>query len=323
MGTIPFPLPRILLPFDGSPAARLALELAARLAVPAADAVEKLTLLRVVGGGYLARHVQNVDLRVIRMDQAKEWQRIRMRYLENEVFPLLNEGKEYLQRAGVTAPIDCRVAEGKVGAEIVRLTEEEGFSTIIMGRRGLSPVKEILLGSVTHTVLSRAQGVTVYVVGQQLPLAADCPISPLLVPIDGSETSLEAVRQAAALVQVFRPQQPRLTLLYVVELALLGTRLSAEASPERLSALLAEEGEEVLQAGRHILQEAGLDGHWEEKLITGNPPRAIAQEAESGKYALILMGKKGRSALGTLIMGSVSSGVLHQVTQPTVALVCR
>lgn len=323
MQNISYPLTRILIPFDGSSSARLALELAARLAQASGEAVKNLTLLRVVGGGYLARHIQNIDLRVIHMDQVKEWQRIRRNYLEREIFPLLAEGEEILRSFGVKIPIDRQIAEGKIGAEIVRVAAEQGFSTIIMGRRGLSPIKELLLGSATHAVLALAQGVTVFVLGQQLPPVSECPISPLLIPIDGSEPSLEAVRQAAWLVQAFAARNPRLTLLHVVDWALLGTRISKETSPAELPALLAEEGNEILAAGRQILQEAGLAGLWREKLLPGNPPEAIAQEAESGNYALILMGKKGRSALKTLLMGSVANGVLHRVSRPTVALVCR
>ena len=64
----PYPYARLLIPFDGSPSAQKALEWAAHLARTGDEAIENLTLLRVIGGAYLARHIQNVDLRVTRMD---------------------------------------------------------------------------------------------------------------------------------------------------------------------------------------------------------------------------------------------------------------
>ena len=176
MTLLPYPLTKILLPYDGSPSARKALELAAQLCIAGKEAVKGLTLLQVIGGSYLARHIHNVDLRVNRMEKDKDWQRIRKRYVEGEVLPLLEEGKKILQSLGVQAPIEVRIVEGKVSNEIIRLAQEEAFSTIIMGRRGLSPLKALLLGSVTRNVLSLAQGVTVYVAAQEATPKAGCPM---------------------------------------------------------------------------------------------------------------------------------------------------
>ena len=147
METQSYPYTRILIPYDGSPSAQKALEWAAHLARAGGDEVEEVTLLRVIGGGYLARHIQNVDLRVTRMDEVDAWRRVRQHHLDHEVLPLLEEGKRFLQEKGVAAPIETRVAEGKVGQEIIRVAQEGGYTGIVMGRRGLSPVKGLLLGT--------------------------------------------------------------------------------------------------------------------------------------------------------------------------------
>jgi len=315
MTLLSYPITKILLPFDGSPSARNALELAAQLSIAGKEAVKGLTLLQVIGGSYLARHVHNVDLRVARMDQDKDWQRIRQRFMEREVLPLLEEGKRNLQSRGVQAPSEVRIVEGKVSDEIIRLAQEEAFSTIIMGRRGLSPLKALLLGSVTRSVLSRAQGVTVYVAAQEATPKAGCPISPMLLPLDGSESSLAAVRQAAALARAFRPMEPFLTLFHVIDIAIMGMKIQEGAHD------LVAEGEGILATARGILQEAGLEGCWEEKLVTGDPAQAIVQQAEEGGYPLILMGSRGRSALASLLIGSVTSSVAHTATRAAVAVV--
>jgi len=315
MTRLPYPITKILLPHDGSPSARNALELAAQLSMAGKEAVKGLTLLQVIGGSYLARHVHNVDLRVSRMDKDKDWLRIRKRYMEGEVLPLLEEGKKILQSLGVQAPIEVRIVEGKVSDEIIRLARDEAFSTIIMGRRGLSPLKALLLGSVTRSVLSLAERVTVYVSAQEAISKAGCPVSPILLPVDGSESSLTAVRQAAALAQAFRPMAPSLTLFHVIDIALMGMRI--HEGPDAL----VEEGEKILAAARGILQEAGLEGCWEEKLVSGQPAQAIVQQAEEGGYPLILMGSRGLSALAKLLIGSVTSNVVHTVSRAAVAVV--
>jgi nucleotide-binding universal stress UspA family protein len=315
MTLLPYPLTKILLPYDGSPSAKNALALAAQLSVAGKDAVAGLTLLQVIGGSYLARHIQNVDLRVTRMDQDKDWQRVRKRFVEAEVLPLLEDGKKILQSLGVEAPIEVRVLEGKVSDTIVQMARDEDYSTIIMGRRGLSSLKALLLGSVTRSVLSLAQGVTVLVAAQVATPGARCPISPLLLPLDGSETSLAAVRQAAALAQAFRAMEPSLTLLHVVDLALLGMQIHEGVDS------LVEEGERILAAARLTLQNAGLEGCWQEKLVTGAPAQAIVQQADEGGYPLIMMGSRGRSPLAKLLIGSVTSSVVHTVSRSAVAVV--
>ncbi|HEX9883396.1 MAG TPA: universal stress protein [Desulfobaccales bacterium] len=315
MTLLPYPITKILLPYDGSQSARNALELAAQLSIAGKEAVKGLTLLQIIGGSYLARHIHNVDLRVTRMDKDKDWQRIRKRYVEGEVLPLLEEGKKILQSLGVQAPIEVRIVEGKVSDEIIRLAQEEAFSTIIMGRRGLSPLQAMLLGSVTRSVLSLAQGVTVYVAAQEATPRAGCPISPMLLPLDGSESSLAAVRQAAALAQAFRPMAPSLTLFHVIDIALMGMKIHEGPNA------LVEEGEKILAVARGILQEAGLEGCWEEKLVSGQPAQAIVQQAEEGGYPLILMGSRGLSGLAKLLIGSVTNSVVHTVFRAAVAVV--
>jgi nucleotide-binding universal stress UspA family protein len=304
----------ILLPYDGSPSARRAIQLAAVLAAACGELVQGLTLLRVLEGSYLSRHMQNVDLRVTRLDQSTEWQRIRQRYLEEEIRPLLTQGQELLRQQGFQAPIELKIEEGKIGEKILEVAQSGDYSTIIMGRRGLSPVKELWMGSATHYVLTRATGLTVLVVSPEPADLIARPIFPLLIPVDGSEASREAVRQAATLAQAAGEQQPQITLIHVMDLALLGLALVEEAE------MLLEAGQKALAEARQILDQAGLGGYTQEKLVTGHPAQAIAQEAEARPYALVYMGSVGHSALARLFIGSTTNSVLHLVTRPTLAV---
>jgi nucleotide-binding universal stress UspA family protein len=315
MNLLPYPVTKILLPYDGSPSARKALELAAQLSIAGKEAIAGLTLLEVIGGGYLARHIQNVDLRVTRMDQDKDWRRIRQRHRDEEVLPVLEEGKAILQSMGVTAPIEVCITEGKVSEEIIRLTREQHFSTIIMGHRGLSFLQALFFGSVTQGVLPLAENITVYIAAQEPGSAAGSPVFPILLAVDGSESSLNAVRQAAALAQAMRSSGPSLTLLHVVDIDILGIRIH-----EGTQRILAE-GVKVLAQARVILQEAGLEGCWQEKLVGGEPAQAIVHHAETGGYPLIMMGSKGHSTLAHLLVGSVTSTVVYTSSRASVAVV--
>ena len=311
----PYPLTRILIPYDGSSSSQKALEWAGHLARAGREDVEQVTLLRVIGGAYLARHIQNVDLRVTRMDEVDAWRRVRQHHLDQDILPLLEEGKRFMQENGVAAPIETRVTEGKVGEEIIRVAQEGGYTAIVMGRRGLSPVKGLLLGSVTRQVLSLARNLTIFVLGPEAAFYPNCPISPLLLPVDGSEPSLAAVRQGAALAQSFTDCEPRLTLLHVIDFAILAPAYAEGAAP------LIAEGEEILTKGREILKNTGFKGMVVDKLLTGNPAQVIAEEAEQGHYSLILMGARGLSPLKQVILGSVSKGLLYRVSRAIVGIV--
>jgi nucleotide-binding universal stress UspA family protein len=315
MTTDSYPFHRILIPYDGSPSAKKALEWAAHLAYAGGEDVEQVTLLRVIGGSYLARHIQNVDLRVTRMDQVAAWRRVRQHHLDHDILPLLEEGKRSLQEKGVVAPIETRVAEGKIGEEIIRVAEEGCYTTIVMGRRGLSPVKGFLLGSVTRQVLSLAQKMTIFVLGLETAFNPKCPISPLLLPVDGSEPSLAAVRQGALLARGLKTCQHHLTLLHVIDIVKVTSSLG-EASG------LVHEGERILAGSRQILLETGLRAMVEDKLRVGDPPRVIVEEAEAEEgHSLILMGARGLSLVKQLLLGSVSSDVLQRVSRSIVGIV--
>lgn len=311
----PYPFTRLLIPYDGSPSARKALEWATHLVLAGGPAVKKVSLLRVLGGGYLARHIQNVDLRTTRMNQVDTWRRLQQRHLEQEIVPLLEEAQARLQEEGVTAPVEILTAEGKVGEEIIRLAAQGGYDAVVMGRRGLSTLKGMFMGSVTREVLGLAKNVTVFVVGPDAVIRPDCSIFPLLFPLDGSWPSQMAVQQGTALAQYFPDCLPSITLLHVVDFVLLGAAHAEDRDP------LVRKGSRLLSASRRILEEAGLGGKITEKLPVGAPAQVIAEEAAAGNCALILMGARGLSPLKQLILGGVSSDVLRRVSRAAVGLV--
>jgi nucleotide-binding universal stress UspA family protein len=78
----------------------------------------------------------------------------------------LKQAKESLLESGFKEKnIQTKLEPKKRGIARDILAEAgEGYDTIVMGRRGLSGVKEFFLGSVSHKVLSLAKDVSVIVV---------------------------------------------------------------------------------------------------------------------------------------------------------------
>ncbi|GAB4261412.1 MAG: universal stress protein [Deferrisomatales bacterium] len=76
--------------------------------------------------------------------------------LHGEAQALLDGEAEGLRAAGFA--VETRVEEGTAGRTICRIHEEDAFDLVIMGRRGLGEVSDILFGSVCHYVVHHCPG---------------------------------------------------------------------------------------------------------------------------------------------------------------------
>ena len=66
----------------------------------------------------------------------------------------LEEARTLLAESGIQARSATPV--GDAAAEIVRVAEESGADLVVLGARGLNPVKRLVLGSVSTKVLHEA-----------------------------------------------------------------------------------------------------------------------------------------------------------------------
>lgn len=135
----------------------------------------------------------------------------------------------------------------------------------------------------------------------------------ILLPLDGSEAALDAVRFALALVRdglraefvVANVQEP--AHLYEVVLA---------RDTELVEQARAEAGLHALAEGEKLLQAAGQ--RWEREVASGDPAHAIVDIAERFGCGLIVMGSRGTGTLRSALLGSVSHEVLHSSGIPLV-----
>lgn len=128
----------------------------------------------------------------------------------------------------------------------------------------------------------------------------------ILVPVDGSEFSLRAVKVAASLAEKY---DSRITVLYAVSLPFSTPALSPEVGgiiPQSIFDELEKEGQLVLARAEEELSNTSVVT----KLRTGHPAMEIIEEAKNG-YDLIVMGSRGLGELKGFVMGSVSDRVTH------------
>jgi len=92
------------------------------------------------------------------------------RILENKKKDLINEAqqkaREIFMKAGFDEDnITSKVEAKKKGVASDIINEaKSGYSVVVLGRRGLSAIKEFFLGSVSQKVVSSAKNVSVFVV---------------------------------------------------------------------------------------------------------------------------------------------------------------
>ena len=84
-----------------------------------------------------------------------------------EIAPYMKKAKKMLLDAGLSEDqISTKVIDGSRSAadDILKEARENSFGTIVLGRRGLSKIKEIFMGSVTSKVLINSSSLTVWIV---------------------------------------------------------------------------------------------------------------------------------------------------------------
>jgi nucleotide-binding universal stress UspA family protein len=115
---------------------------------------------------YTKSHIRRfVPLEVL--ENAPGLEEIWQKKAEEEIAPYITNAKEMLLKHGLAADnIDIKIIDGSrsVADDILKAAKADNFGTIILGRRGVSMVKEFFIGSVTRKVIQHAVGFTVWVV---------------------------------------------------------------------------------------------------------------------------------------------------------------
>ena len=336
--TIQCPIQRILIPLDGSNHSKQSVRFAGCMGRFMGRHISRITLLHVMAGSYLSRHINYIDFRAEILKQSEQFKRLKDDHIERHIMPFLNEAEGILKELGVDAEVEKIAVDGDPAEEIIRTAQEGNFQAIMMARRGASEAKGMFVGSVTNKVLHRAGRHTVYVVGQRPPEERACPIPRILVLIDGSPYSQKGVEHAASLACILRDSLEGVTLLNVINIALYEKRLLKGQDPER-------DAEGFLEEARsHFLRAGVPEGLIATKIKMGMPVEEILKEIEEGHYTLVVIGRKGHSAKARMgkiesaltsitfaeeaefetaldLLGGVSSTLIDRCQQPTIAIV--
>ena len=137
----------ILIAYDGSADAQAAIERAGQLMKGETATVLSvwerfIDVMTRVGTGMPVGEVDYESLDRANANQAREQ---------------AQEGAERARRAGLEAEARIRVREGRIAETILAAASELGADAIVLGTRGLTGLKSLFLGSVSHSVLQDAE----------------------------------------------------------------------------------------------------------------------------------------------------------------------
>lgn len=133
----------------------------------------------------------------------------------------------------------------------------------------------------------------------------------ILLPIDGSAVSLEAVRVAIGLAKA--GLNTTAVLANVQEAATLYELVVAH-DPQVIEQVSAAAGAHTLLPAQALLNEAGIA--FETEVASGDPAHTLVDILERYGCDLVVMGASGMSTLRSALLGSVSNEVLHSAGVP-------
>jgi len=135
----------------------------------------------------------------------------------------------------------------------------------------------------------------------------------ILLATDGSKSAQNAARYASKLLGQMTTKANSITIISVHDDA--GLRhAKAVVGASVVADYLRELSDKELQPVRKVLNAAGVK---HDMIVrTGDVAQEIVDCAKAGKFDLIVMGAKGRSALADLLLGSVAQRVLSTAQVP-------
>jgi nucleotide-binding universal stress UspA family protein len=132
----------------------------------------------------------------------------------------------------------------------------------------------------------------------------------ILVPIDGSDEALRALEHAVRMARLIGEADIHLINVQPPISGSVGTFVGTE----NITRFHREESDNALAAARKLLEREGLPVN--EAVRIGNTSQSIADHARDLPCDQIVMGTRGLGRIGSIVLGSVATQVVHLAEVP-------
>lgn len=196
--------------------------------------------------------------------------------------------------------------------EILSAAEEADADLIVLGAHRKRRLLDMFIGTTAERVIRRGLRPTLMVHGE-----AVAPWRHVMLAVDMSEASLQAVRQAQALGVL---DGARVTLVHAFDPVARFSMSYTGMDDDRLRTYIDDERAEATRTLRTFLQQIELEAAARILLVEGNAPQAIAQAVAERGADLLVVGTKGASGVKRLVLGSVAEELLDSAAIDVLAV---
>jgi nucleotide-binding universal stress UspA family protein len=309
----------ILIGIDGSPGSREALNYTGLVFANNPNAhIDLLYILPPVPPLFTERSSDIRELQHIQNAAAKFEKECRER-----AAAIMEEAENIITQYNIKKENLCFLVRPRVTAlarEFLSMERSPIYDAIVLGRRGMSRIEELFLGSLTSNILQLAKKVTICVVDGKIQSRK------LLVPIDGSPNASRALNNAAWLLA--GSEFTEVTILHVIP-SLFPREIKEKSSrSEKVEApfreRLVDDAKALLTNAKKSLVGEGIpEGSIQIHLETKSPrvARTILEFAKNQNYNSIMIGRRGISRAKQFFFGSVSNKIIQQAQNMAVWIV--
>lgn len=203
------------------------------------------------------------------------------------------------------------------GPAILNYADVHDIDLIVLGTHGRRGIRRVLLGSVAEEVVRRAEQpvFTVRGVLDERPVP-DLQIDRILVPVDFSDFSREALRYAREWTTLY---DASIDVLHVVEEKLHpafyvgGVQSIYDVEPDI-------ENKATKKLEQFVQNTPGPDATIRTHITFGNPAHGIADFVEEEGTDLVAMSTHGQTGLQRFLLGSVAEKVVRHVECPVLTV---
>ena len=222
-----------------------------------------------------------------------------------EIQELMERARQlFLDRDVPEDAVIVKIQERQVGiARDIIYESERDYNAVVVGRWGMSLLKDFLWGSIADKLLGRLTHVPLCVVG------GTPHVGKILVGLDASAGAMRAVDYVGTMVSAYL----EVTLYHAVR-----------ALDEEIFHKAEESMKSVFEKATGRLENAGFRRNQiTARTATGVLSRAgaIIQYALKGEYGTIVVGRRGLSEVEEFPMGRVSNKVIHMAKELAVWVV--
>ena len=198
------------------------------------------------------------------------------------------------------------LCEGEPQSVLSSVAEGKAADLILLGTYGRRGLNRLLMGSITSQVIS---GATTDVMVVKKP-CSECTgsYSSILVPFDGSECSIRALRRACQLAKL---DSGEVTVLYVIPRY---EELVGFMRTDSIKESLQQEAEKI--TAKAVGEAGALGVTVKTEIADGHAADEIVGAAKRLKTELIAMGSHGYRGLEKAIMGSTAERVIMDAACP-------